>query len=121
MTDPAGKRVVRGEVALPPDMGRLEAAQVVVRVEDVSRADAPSVVVGEQRFKGTDLAEAERIPFAVEIPAELIDERATYAVSVHVDVSGSGNVERGDLITTESYPVLTRGHPDEMNVRVRKI
>jgi putative lipoprotein len=121
MTDPAGKRIVRGEVALPPGTGPLAAAQVVVRVEDVSRADAPSVVIGEQRFTGTDVAEADRIPFAVEIPADLIDERATYAVSVHVDVSGSGKVERGDLITTQSYPVLTRGYPDQANVQVRKI
>jgi hypothetical protein len=42
-------------------------------------------------------------------------------VRVHVDVSGSGEVEKGDLISTQSHPVLTRGHADQAAVPVRKV
>jgi len=44
-----------------------------------------------------------------------------YSVSVHIDVSGSGEIERGDLISTQIYPVLTRGHGDEARVQVKRV
>jgi hypothetical protein len=36
-------------------------------------------------------------------------------------VSRSGTVERGDLLSTRSYPVLTRGHGREATIAVRAI
>jgi hypothetical protein len=49
------------------------------------------------------------------------DMRARYQVRVHVDVDKDGKVSRGDYITTESYPVLTFGHPSRVRVRVRPV
>lgn len=40
---------------------------------------------------------------------------------VHVDVSGSGEIEQGDLVSTQSHPVLTRGHADRAAVPVRTV
>lgn len=117
---PAGQRTVRGEVAIPPEARGERAACILVQIEDVSRMDAPSVVVGEQRLEDVTLESAE-IPFEIEVPAGLIDERGMYSVRVHVDVSGSGEVESGDLITTESYPVLTADSADRARVTVRRI
>jgi putative lipoprotein len=97
------------------------APQVVVQVEDVSRADAPSVIVAEQRLRGIRLQRGETLRFAVEVPRERIDSRSHYSVRVHVDVSGSGNVERGDFVSTRSYPVLTRGHGDEVIAEVQRV
>jgi hypothetical protein len=45
----------------------------------------------------------------------------SYSVHVHVDVSGSGQVEIGDLITTQTYPVLTHGFPDRVEVTLRRV
>lgn len=117
---PAGSRTVRGEVVLPEGGEGERAARLVVQVEDVSRMDAPSTVVGEQRIEDVAL-DGSRIPFAVEVPAGLIDRRSSYSVRVHVDVSGSGEVERGDMITTRSYPVLIEVDPPETTVEVRRI
>jgi hypothetical protein len=55
------------------------------------------------------------------VPAGLIDRRGSYSLRVHVDVTGSGEVERGDMITTQSYPVLTGSEPAETRVEVRRI
>ena len=49
------------------------------------------------------------------------DERARYAVRVHVDIDGDGQVSRGDYLNMESYPVLTYGHPSRVTVRVQEV
>lgn len=114
-------RIVRGEVVVPPVVMPAEAAELVVQVEDVSRADAPSIVVGEQRLHAVRLEGGAVLPFAVEVPAGLVDVRHSYSVRAHIDISGSGEVEIGDLVSTQSYPVLTRGYGDTAVVAVQVV
>lgn len=114
-------RIVRGEIALPSADLPAETANLIVQVEDDSRADAPSVVIGEQRQSGVSLRAGAVLPFAVEIPAGLIDEQRSYTVRVHIDVSRSGEVEVGDLVSTQTYPVLTRGHGNEVRIKVKRV
>jgi uncharacterized lipoprotein YbaY len=114
-------RVVHGDVTLPAGAEPLEAAEVVIQVEDVSRADAPSVVVAEQRLHGVSLRPGKTLPFAVDVPGDRVDPRSHYSVRIHVDVSGSGDVEPGDFVSTRSYPVLTRGHGDEVSAEVQRV
>jgi uncharacterized lipoprotein YbaY len=113
------KRTVRGEIVLPATDVPAAASTVVVRVEDISRADAPSTIVGEQRIDHADLSRA--IPFTIDVPADLVDERALYSVHAHVDISGSGDVEVGDFVSTQTHPALTRGAEDVVVVPVRKV
>lgn len=114
-------RVVHVEL-LPPDDGLpIAAALLHVEVEDYSRADANTQVVGRLRRSNVVFTPGVSERFEVEVPARLIDDRDMYSVRAHVDVSGSGSVERGDLITVQSYPVLTRGHPDEVVVEIRRV
>ena len=112
---------VRGEVVLPANAPTAPAADLLVQVEDVSRADAPSTVLGEQRQQGVPIEAGGVIPFEVEVPADDVDARRTYSIRAHVDVSSSGRVEPDDLISTQSYPVLTRGHGREATVAVKRI
>jgi putative lipoprotein len=121
MSAPAETQTVRGELVLPAGDVPDAASRVVVRVEDVSRADAPSVVVGEQQLQDVPLEPEGRIPFAVEVPHSRIDPRAQYSVAAHVDVVGTGTIKPGDFISMASYPVLTRGHGDSATVEVRRV
>jgi uncharacterized lipoprotein YbaY len=98
-----------------------QAVPVVVQVEDISRADAPAPVVGEQRQSAASLRPGAVLPFAVEVPAERIDERNRYSVRVHVDVGGTGEVKKGDLVSTETYPVLTRAHGSQVDIKLRVV
>jgi hypothetical protein len=50
-----------------------------------------------------------------------VDPRARYEVSVLVDLDGDGETSVGDYRNTVSYPVLTRGFPDEVEVRAKRI
>jgi uncharacterized lipoprotein YbaY len=113
--------VVRGQVVVPADVRAAETASLIVSVEDVSRADAPSLVIGEQRQEGVQLTAGAILPFQVEVPKELVDARHSYSVRAHLDLSGSGTVEIGDLVSTQSYPVLTRGHSDEATIEVKRV
>lgn len=110
---------LRGRVVLPQEPAPIEAVRVVVRVEDVSRADAPSLVVAESVQDHPPLLGG-AVGYAIDVPLERIDPRARYSLSAHVDVSGSGRVERGDLITTQSYPVQA-DRDTEVDLVVRRV
>ncbi len=87
----------RERIALPPD------AVVDLRLEDVSRQDAPATVIAEQTL---DPAPAVPISFALAYDPKAIDERHRYVVRA--------TIRRGEhllFVTDTAYPVLTQGHP----------
>lgn len=92
------------------------AATVYVRLEDVSFADRPSAVIAEQVIPGVS-----RGPVAIDLRSAPLDPRGSYSVRVHVDVDGDGQITPGDYVSTESYPVLTHGHPANITVNVRRV
>jgi putative lipoprotein len=75
------------------------------RLEDVSLADAPAVLVGEQRF----LARGRQVPlpFAVIFDPSDIDPRHTYNVSATIAEPGGRVLFR----TTRAFRVITRDAP----------
>ncbi len=96
--------VLSGIVSLPPDTPAVRAARVVVEVRNVSRADVTASVVGAQVQTDVPLSPAGHIPFSVTVPGEL-DPDDTYGLRVHVDLSGTGFLERGDLVSVRVGPV----------------
>ncbi|WP_225823965.1 YbaY family lipoprotein [Streptomyces naphthomycinicus] len=100
------KDTVTGFVHLPSDTPTGTAASLLVEVRDVSRADAPSTVVGAQVQTDVRLTPGGRVPFSVDVPE--LDPSASYGLRVHVDRSGSGSLESGDLISTRAIPVRTQ-------------
>ena len=112
---------VRGEVVLPSAGIAAGTAEVTIQVEDVSRADAPSIVIGEQRMSGVAVGAGGVLPFTIEIPAGLVDGRRNYSVRAHISRSGSNEVSVGDLVSTQSYPVLTRGFGDRVRIVVKPV
>lgn len=117
----ADTRTVSGEIVLPTSGVSPVSALVIVQVEDISRADRPSTVVGEQRQQGVRLRAGAVLPFSVDIATRLIDERHSYSVRVHVSMSASDRVEPGDFVSTQTYPVLTRGHGTVVRIVVRRV
>jgi uncharacterized lipoprotein YbaY len=113
---PGGRRVA-GEVRLAPGPAA-RAATAYVRVDDVGRADAPSVALAEERVRVP--AGASGFSFALRVKEH--DPRGMYALSVHVDVDGDGEMSVGDYVTMQRYPVLTGdGDGATMMVEARRI
>jgi putative lipoprotein len=109
----AGARVTgtvayRERIALPPD------AVIKLQLVDVSRADAPAVVIGEQVFE----AGGRQVPFAFEIPYDpsKIDERMSYAVQARIEEGG-----RLRFISDRRYPVITRDAPTKVDLMLRSV
>ena len=88
-------------IALPPD------AVVVVRIEDVSKADAMAEVIGEQVIH----TEGMQVPFPFEVAydTDQIEENHSYSLRVRIEDSA------GKLlwINDTSVPVITRGNPTQ--------
>ena len=99
---------VTGMVLLPEGAVLPADAVITVAVEDVSLADAPAVVIGEQVLAGSDATD-EGIPFSVEYDAAVIVEVNSYAMSALIEGAD------GELlfVNDSAIPVITGDNPTE--------
>ncbi|GLY04566.1 hypothetical protein Acsp01_49450 [Actinoplanes sp. NBRC 101535] len=106
---------MRGRILFPAGARPARVARVTARVEEVSRADAPAVVIAETVREGLALDDEAEIEFEIRLP-QGVGGRQT--VRVHVDVSGSGGVTVGDYVSTASHPIPSA---DRLDVPVRRV
>ena len=99
--------LLTGDIVFPSGDRPDEAARVVARVEEVSRADSPAVTVAEQVREHIALprGESRSLPFEISVDPESIEPGLRYAVGVHVDVTGTGTVTSDDFVSTASHPL----------------
>jgi putative lipoprotein len=91
-----GSVTYRVRMALPPN------AAIDVRLEDVSRADAPAAVVAENIFA----AEGKQIPIPFQLPYSANDIQASHRYQVRAQITVEDKLL---FVTTTAYPVLTNG------------
>jgi len=109
-TSVTGTVTYREKIALPP-----EGVVVTVKVEDISRADAPAITIGEQIVKNP--GHQVPIPFEVDYDPVDIDEKYTYAMRVRIEVNGELW-----FTNTTRYQVITRGYPtSDVEVVLEKV
>jgi copper homeostasis protein (lipoprotein) len=94
-------------VALPPN------AVFEARVEDISRADAPSAVLGSMRIENPGNPP---IAFSIDVDPARVDARARYSVRATISVDG-----RLTMTTDRITPVLTQGHGREVTLMLRAV
>jgi uncharacterized lipoprotein YbaY len=113
--------LVSGEILFHPEMTSIADATVYVYLEDVSLQDASSVLIGKEIMTGVSHSRGtgSRMQFA--IYAELPDERAHYSVRVHVSRDGREEIQLGDFVSTQSYPVITFGNTDFVSIAVQEV
>jgi uncharacterized lipoprotein YbaY/heat shock protein HslJ/uncharacterized lipoprotein NlpE involved in copper resistance len=102
-----GTATYRERIALTPD------AVFEAMLEDVSKADAPAVVVGSVR-----IAKPGQVPIRFEIPFDpaRIDQSHSYSVRARILVG-----QQLPFTTDQAYPVLTRGHGKEAQLLLRMV
>ena len=102
-----GTAAYRERIALTPD------AVFEAMLEDVSKADAPAVVVGSVRIDKPG-----QVPIRFEIPFDpaRIDQSRSYSVRARILVG-----QRLLFTTDQAYPVLTRGHGNEVQLLLRMV
>jgi putative lipoprotein len=102
-----GEITYRERIAVPPG------AQLEVLLLDVSRADAPSETIG-----GVTLSDIRQPPYPFEIayrPEQIIASH-TYVVQARLTHQG-----RLLFITDQAYPVITRDHPTEVQIVLKRV
>lgn len=116
---------VTGKVVFEPDTLPFVGAWLIVKLENVSLADAPAEVITvyqqDLSFDGE-----ESIPFTLNVNGNstAIDPKATYNVRAHVSLhpfDAPDDVRQGDFLSMQSYPVLTQGHSDHVTVELKRI
>jgi hypothetical protein len=118
---PANPILLTIQVVFDESAPSFHAAKLYASVEDVSRADTASVSLGSLVMGDISHTAGETHGPELTLPVSVPDPGAYLAVRVHIDLDGDGRYSRGDFISMESYPVLTRGHPSRVTVRVRQI
>lgn len=96
----------RERIALPDD------AVIIIKLEDVSLADAPSKVIAKHRFESNGA----QVPFEFDLAYDTskIEARHRYSVSARIEVDGQLR-----FITDTSYPVITDdNHTESVNLRL---
>ena len=113
-TEEASRKKIEVSLLFPAEVDRLRAAEVHLRLLDVSEIDASSRTVAERVFETMDYdPSAESPSLSLVVDEDLLDERADYIIDVRVE---RGTDSGAILITTQSIPVLTRGYPSKVTV-----
>lgn len=113
--------LVKGKITFEEEAPSFTGATMYVHLENITLADIAAEVVADyvERDVAFDPKTATDLSFAIACKAP--DPRASYAVRVHIDVDGDGEVSKGDFISMQSYPVLTFGYPREVSILVRQV
>lgn len=111
---------VTGRIVYGSDARPFSGATIRVRLEDVSRADAPAEILTEQVIRDISYEPADPTEVQFALRGRRPDDRRHYSVRVHVDLNSDGDVEPGDYVSTESYPIAC-GRARDLTVRVRRV
>ena len=103
-----GTVTYRERIALPPT------AVIKVQLVDVSRADAPAIVLGEQ----VTHAAGKQVPFAFEIPFDPARIEASHSYAVQARIEQDGKLR---FISDRHYAVITRGAPTHVDIVLRSV
>lgn len=110
--------LLEGTIVFAASAPAFVGATVRVFLEDVSIMDAPAPVIAEHVEHQVTYAGH---PLAFKLFGEIPHTEHHYNVRVHISRDGSADIKAGDFITMQSYPVLTHGYPETIQVEVRAI
>lgn len=117
--------LVSGQVIFDGQLPNVTDALLTVRLEDVSLAGMPSKTVATHQQK-LDLTNTGSIMFELMPNADSpeINPMSSYAVTAHVSLHPEDqpeDINQGDYLTMQNYPVLTQGNPSTVIVEVKRI
>jgi uncharacterized lipoprotein YbaY len=111
--------LVTGEITFEDGTQPFSGATAFVKLEDVSLMDVDATVVAQQTLQNVAYDGFAAIPFVLNGSAD--DEKARYRVSAHISFDGDEDIQQGDFVTMQSYPVLTYGNPNTVTLQVRRV
>ena len=104
-----GQVAYRPRIALPPD------AVVEVELLDISRADAPAMVIGQQRIETN--GQQVPVPFSVEYDLSQINPDGVYVLVARISEGGATTWTNPDLLRVITGGALT----DQVEILVQQV
>ncbi|MBN1323469.1 MAG: hypothetical protein JW986_05645 [Methanotrichaceae archaeon] len=119
MSGEGSSQVVEGVIHLDREMQALRAT-IYLRIQDVSRIDAPSIVMAENVVRDLEIGgvHGHKIGFSMKF-SPLKGRR--YTMFVHIDVDGDGEISIGDYITVISYLITPSDSPVHLDLQVSRV
>jgi Type III secretion system lipoprotein chaperone (YscW) len=112
--------LVTGRIWFQESAGPFTGATLRIKIENVSRVDAAAREVCNLVIPNRSHAPGDP-PFDFALRPGPINSAYRYELRVHLDLNGDGEYTPGDQITMQSYPVLTCGYPNMVQVHLRSI
>ncbi|MCA1671805.1 MAG: YbaY family lipoprotein [Actinobacteria bacterium] len=104
-------------VVVPSVAPTVNGVSAVVRIRDVTYADASELVAESRRV--VDVApDMAPITFSIDVPDEKLSDDLTLNLEAHIDLDGSGNFSTGDLVSMKPHRILPDTHDIEVPVSV---
>lgn len=121
MTSDEHPSLVKGEILLSKELGSFYGATAHVYLEDVTLLDAAAKVIAKQMIANLnhEAGTENRVEFS--LPSAIVEFRARYSIRAHITLYNDEQIHCGDYISTESYPVLTDGYPNQVLINVTEV
>jgi uncharacterized lipoprotein YbaY len=110
--------IVTGTIEFDAAVDAFVSATLRVFLEDVGMMDAPAKHIAEHIDHNFTYSGG-KVPF--QIYGSISHPTSRYSVRVHVSRDGSSDIQKGDFISTQSYPVLTHGNPAQVAIKVQQV
>ncbi len=116
-SDDSSQEII-GTVEFEETVLNLELEKAVIRLLDISLADAPSITIAEMTLSPITSVP---INFTLTFDSSKIDSRNFYSVSVEVfELNNQGESERS-FVNMESFRVLTREFSNQVSIVVKRV
>jgi putative lipoprotein len=111
--DESSEKSVTGSVTYMLRIALPAGSLLEVSLADVSLADAPARIVGKQEITTTT-----QVPIAFEIKYDSSQIVPAHSYAVQARVTTDGKLS---WINDTAYPVLTRGNPDHVEIKLKQV
>ena len=112
---------VSGKVIIKEKPVKEQTGIIYIRLIDASKIDVSSIKVKEIVDTDISVIAVYEKGFSFRMEIDDINPKVRYEIAVFIDLEKSGKKSKGDYITKQSYPVLTKGYPDYVEVEVSVI
>ncbi|MEL6309710.1 MAG: YbaY family lipoprotein [Chloroflexota bacterium] len=110
--------LVTGKITLPADTPTFSNANVNIRMDSVGLMDAPADTLAETTLTAVGYTDA---PLDFSLSGDIGEAVGTFNLWVHVDLSASGEIDKGDYVTKRTHPVNYEDKPVHVTVAVEKV
>lgn len=119
--EPPTLPTIRGTIEFVGAAEPITGETLYIRLEDLSRPDLGKRRITERVIPSFSTEASDPGRFRYTINYQEPRPFGEYAVEVHLDVDGSGEVDRGDYVTTAKYSFTGHSPSKRMNVRMTEV